>query len=57
MAVITVFLASSVGPLSLLSLAGPSLIKSDHVLRQCFANPWNTQTMLQEASMWLTALQ
>lgn len=40
-----------------LSLAGPSLIKSDDVLRQCFANPWNTPTMLQEASMWLTARQ
>lgn len=40
-----------------LSLAGPSLIKSNHVLRQCFANPWNTPSTLQEASMWLTAQQ
>ncbi|KAK2895257.1 hypothetical protein Q8A73_014745 [Channa argus] len=36
---------------------GPGLIKSDHVLRQCFANPWNTPAMLQERSMWLTAQQ
>lgn len=32
-----------------LPLAGPSLIKSDHVLRWCFANPWNTPNTLQEA--------
>lgn len=50
MAVITVFLASSAGPLS---LAGPSLIKSDDVLRQCFANPWNMPSMLEDVSMWL----